>query len=194
LGFAEPGPDARHASRDRCLIAGAVIGSRNSVGVTRMDALPAGVRPGNFAFRPDRPICSSYQGGLYNRNAPRAACTLVRDAFKQSTESKPASIARIAQRRAAIQNCCLCPVQQNFRADPPVERGVKARPHQGQQAGFRSSPSAAVTGKPSRIKGDSVWLAGRNTAFAAAEIDGSEGFVGLSEVFVITRSYKMRAQ
>jgi len=40
---------------------------------------------------------------------PQAACTLVLDAFKQSTESKPASIARIVQRRAAIQNCCLCP-------------------------------------------------------------------------------------
>ena len=79
-----------------------------------MDALPAGVRPGNFAFRPDRPICSSYQGSLYDRNAPAAACTLVWDAFKQSTESRPASIARIVQRRAAIQNCCLCPVQQNF--------------------------------------------------------------------------------
>src|SRR6266404_8791163 len=75
LGFAEPGPHACHASRDRCLIAGAVIGSRNSVGVTRMDALPAGVRPGNFAVRPDRPI-SSYQGSLYVRNAARAACTL----------------------------------------------------------------------------------------------------------------------
>ena len=46
--------------------------------------------------------------------APQAACTLAWDAFRQSTESRPASIARIVQRRAAIQNCCLCPVEQNF--------------------------------------------------------------------------------
>ena len=45
----------------------------------------------------------------------------------------PASIALIVQRRAAIQNCCLCPVQQNFCIDPPVARGVKIRPHQRQQ-------------------------------------------------------------
>ena len=29
-------------------------------------------------------------------------------------EYRPASIALIVQRRAAIQNCCLCPVQQNL--------------------------------------------------------------------------------
>jgi hypothetical protein len=45
---------------------------------------------------------------------PQAACTLVWDAFKQSTESRPASIARIVQRRAAIQNCCLWAVEQNL--------------------------------------------------------------------------------
>ena len=38
-------------------------------------------------------------------------------------EYRPTSIARIVQRRAAIQNCCLCPVQQNFCVDPPVIRG-----------------------------------------------------------------------
>ena len=119
------------------------------------------------------------------------------DAFKQSTDRRPASIARMVHRRAAIQNCCLCPEQQNFWVEPPVERGVNARPHHRQrasQAGFRSSSSAAITGKPLRFEGTSVWFAGRNTAFAAAEIGGSEGFVRNSEVFVITRLYKMRAQ
>ena len=119
------------------------------------------------------------------------------DAFKQSTESRPASIARIVQRRAAIQNCCLCREQQNFWVDPPDDRGSKARPHHRQrasQAGFGSSSSAAVTGTPPRFKGTSVWLAGRNTAFVAAELDGSEGFARNFEVFVITRSYKMQAQ
>ena len=78
-----------------------------------------------------------------------------------------------------------------------LSREENARPHhrqQASQAGSRSSSSAAVTGNPPRFKGTSVWLAGRNTAFAAAEIDGSEGFVRNSEVFVITRSCKMRAQ
>jgi hypothetical protein len=89
------------------------------------------------------------------------------------------------------------PCSRNFWVDPPVVRGVNVRAHHRQeasQAGFRSSSSAAVTGKPPRFKGTSVWLAGRNTAFTAAEIDGSEAFVRNSEVFVITRSYKMRAQ
>ena len=112
-------------------------------------------------------------------------------------DSRPTSIALIVQRRAAIQNCCLCPVQQNFRADPPVDRGLKARPHHKQQAsnaGFGASSSAAITEKPPRFKGTSVWLTRSITAFAAAELDGSGGFALNSEVFVITRSYKMRAQ
>jgi hypothetical protein len=82
------------------------------------------------------------------RNAPQAACTLVRDAFKQSTESRPASIALIVQRRAAIQNCCLCPVQQNFWLDPPVVRSVKVRSHHRQHAsevGFCAGSSAVRT-------------------------------------------------
>jgi hypothetical protein len=40
------------------------------------------------------------QGSLYGRNAPQAACMLMRDAFKHSTKSRPASIALIVQRRA----------------------------------------------------------------------------------------------
>lgn len=43
-------------------------------------------------------------------------------------------MARIVQRRAAIQNCCRCPVQQNLCADPPVARGVKCPSHQRQRA------------------------------------------------------------
>ena len=70
------------------------------------------------------------------------------DAFRHSTDSRPASIARIVQRRAAIQNCCRCPEQQNFCADPPVDRGLKVRPHHRQQTstavgcGARSSAVA----------------------------------------------------
>ena len=73
------------------------------------------------------------------------------DAFKQSTDSRPASIARIVQRRAAIQNCCLCPEQQNFWVDPPVNRGLKARPHHRQQkstAGDCDAGSSGVADPP----------------------------------------------
>src|ERR1700751_2842131 len=80
--------------------------------------------------------------------ASQAACTLVSDAFKQSTERRPASIARIVQRRAAIQNCCLCPVQQNFWVDPPVARAVNVRAHHRQQAIKRNcdvGSGAAIT-------------------------------------------------
>jgi hypothetical protein len=62
--------------------------------------------------------------------------------------SRPASIARIVQRRAAIQNCCLCPVQQNFWVDPPVERDAKGRSHHRQHpsiAGSRAGSSILVT-------------------------------------------------
>jgi hypothetical protein len=60
---------------------------------------------------------------------------------------RPASIALIVQRRAAIQNCCRCPVQQNLRADPPVVRGVNLPLHQRQRsarAHFQIGSSAAV--------------------------------------------------
>jgi len=40
------------------------------------------------------------------RNAPRAAYTLVRAVFRQSTDSRPVSTARIVQSRAAVQNAC----------------------------------------------------------------------------------------
>ena len=62
----------------------------------------------------DRPTWLGDRGVSTSRNATQAACTLVREAFRQSTESRPASIARIVQRRAAIQNSCRCPAQQNF--------------------------------------------------------------------------------
>ena len=51
-------------------------------------------------------------------------------ALRQST----VSIARIVQRRAAVQNAFRCSVEQNFWADPPVTRAVNARPHQTQRA------------------------------------------------------------
>ena len=57
-------------------------------------------------------------------------------------------MALIVQRRAAIQNCCLCPVQQNFWLDPPVVRSVKVRSHHRQHAsevGFCAGSSAVRT-------------------------------------------------
>ena len=79
---------------------------------------------------------------------------------------------------------------------PPVDRGLKVRPHHRQRASkdFWGGSSAAVTGMPPLFEGTSVWLSGRNIALAAAEIDRSAAFVRISEVVVITRSYKMRAQ
>ena len=68
----------------------------------------------NFAFRPDHPYAPAIEDCRYYRNTPQAACTLVSDAFRQSTESRPASIALIVQRRAAIQNCWRWAVEQNF--------------------------------------------------------------------------------
>jgi hypothetical protein len=65
-------------------------------------------------------------------NAPLAACTLGGDTLRQSTERRPASIARIVHRRAATQNAWRCPVEQNRCAEPPVFRGVNGRRHQRQ--------------------------------------------------------------
>ena len=62
------------------------------------------------------------------------ACTLASVGFRHSTDRRPASIARIVQRRAASQNACRCPAEQNFCADPPVPRGVNGWPHQMQLA------------------------------------------------------------
>ena len=62
-------------------------------------------------------------------------------------------IARIVQRRAAIQNCCRCPVQQNFWLDPPVVRRANVRSHQRQrpsEVGFWVFSSAGV-GNPLRF-------------------------------------------
>src|SRR5437762_11614789 len=47
---------------------------------------------------------------------------------------RPVSIARIVQRRAAVQNALRCARQQNLCADPPVLRGLNARSHQRQCA------------------------------------------------------------
>jgi hypothetical protein len=72
---------------------------------------------------------SSKQGVLCYRNAPSYSVhARVRCLQAIHREHRPASIASIAQRRAAIQNCCRCPVQQNFWVDPPVVRGVNVRP------------------------------------------------------------------
>ena len=46
-------------------------------------------------------------------------------------------MARMVQRRAAVQNAFLCSVEQNFWADPPVIRVVNSRPHQRQWATWR---------------------------------------------------------
>ena len=80
-----------------------------------------------------RPNTSYAQVGLPRRwNTPRAAYTLLWLAFRQSTDRRPVSIARIVQRRAASQNALWCPLVQNRWAEPPVARGLKDRPHQRQ--------------------------------------------------------------
>ena len=79
-------------------------------------------------------------------NTPWAACTLAGDAFKHSTDKRPTSTARIVQRRAAPQNACRCPVEQNFWAEPPVVRGVKTRWHQRQRQ-FVPFGSAMISGE-----------------------------------------------
>src|ERR1700722_4878618 len=85
------------------------------------------------------------QADLSDRNAAPAACTLILIAFKHSTDRRPASTARIVQRRAAIQNAWRCPVEQNFCADPPVCRGVNGRPHQTQLAAVARGGAMSVT-------------------------------------------------
>src|SRR5205823_1586132 len=86
-----------------------------------------------------RSSCPRSQADLWHRSAPRAACTLARLAFRQSTVRRPVSIARIVQRRAAVQNDLRCAREQNLCADPPVLRGLKARSHQRQCAVSASS-------------------------------------------------------
>ena len=55
-------------------------------------------------------------------------------------------MARIVQRRAAIQNAWRCSVDQNFCADPPVRRGVNGLPHQMQLApGARDAVVSGTT-------------------------------------------------
>jgi hypothetical protein len=70
--------------------------------------------------------------------------------FRQSTDSRPVSIARIVQRRAAIQKAWRCPGEQKRCADPPVRRGVNGRPHQthlaaAAQGGVASDPAVRPT-------------------------------------------------
>src|ERR1044071_4365818 len=57
---------------------------------------------------------------------------------------RPVSSARIVQRRAAIQNACRCSVEQNRCTEPPVVRGLKARPHHRHCATSAASMSDAT--------------------------------------------------
>ena len=68
----------------------------------------------------------------FGPDAAPTACTLVWMPFRQSTDRRPVSIARIVQRRAAFQNAFRCSVEQNLCADPPVVRAVNVRLHQRQ--------------------------------------------------------------
>src|SRR5437763_11667363 len=54
--------------------------------------------------------------------------------MQSTVRGRPVSIARIVQRRAAVQNALRCARQQNLCADPPVLRSLKARSHQRQCA------------------------------------------------------------
>jgi hypothetical protein len=91
------------------------------------------------------------------------------DTFRQSTESRPASIALIVQRRAAIQNCCLCPVQQNFRIDSPVIRGVKVRWHH-RQCGATGG-SGAGSSSSTLVTDPLLWAAATTASFAGRSAD-----------------------
>ena len=93
---------------------------------------------------------------------------------------------RIVQRRAAIQNCCLCSVQQNFCDDHPVVRCVKVRRHQRQQAtweGFSAGPIAGVTD----LHGDTGCLVCEIAVVTAAEIGHSRDFSRGSAIISIIR-------
>jgi hypothetical protein len=75
-------------------------------------------------------------------------------------------------------------VQQNFWADPPVERGVKVRWHhkQGVLKGFEAG-SCPATDSLQRSAATTVWLVGINAVFTAPEIDHSPDLLRSSEVF-----------
>jgi hypothetical protein len=134
--------------------------------------------------RQSSPRWFSYRRSLSAGNALQAACTLVRDAFRQSTDRRPASIARMVQRRAAIQNSCLCPEQQNFCVDPPDDRGLKARPHQRQQACGDFWAGSSLTATPRlRSAEATVWLGGSYSRFPVSEVDHSTGLSRISGGF-----------
>jgi hypothetical protein len=96
-------------------------------------------------------MCSAI-GGFFSGGAPLGQRARSRETPSSNRPRgvRPASIARIVQRRAAIQNRCRCAVQQNFCADPPVARGVNVRAHHKQRpsgVGFPAGSSTGV-GKP----------------------------------------------
>ena len=95
------------------------------------------------------------------------------DAFRQSTDRRPASIARMVQRRAAIQNSCLCPEQQNFCVDPPVVRGQNVRSHHRP----RARPKRALRA-PQRLRTSSLVSPATNRHrhhISATLLDGRAG-------------------
>jgi len=70
--------------------------------------------------------------------------------FRHSTDRRPVSIARIVQRRAAVQNAFRCAVEQNRWDEPPVVRGVKGLPHQ-RQCGFEPAPDVVFDGSAATL-------------------------------------------
>ena len=81
-----------------------------------------------FRIQADRPSVLDHGKGFFSGGMP------LRQRARSCETPSSNRFARIVQRRAAIQNCCLCPVQQNLCVDPPVARGVKVRSHHRQRA------------------------------------------------------------
>jgi hypothetical protein len=101
-------------------------------------------------------------------------------------------MARIVQRRAAIQNCWRCPVQQNFCADPPVIRGVNIRSHHRQNpsiAGSRAGSSTVVTDPQPRSAAITARFLSANVDLTPAAINDSGPFSRSSKVVCITALY-----
>lgn len=76
---------------------------------------------------------------LVSRNGPTAPSY-------SAPDRRPVSIARVVQRRAAIQNAWRCPVEQKRCADPPVRRRVNGRPHQTHVAALPRSGLTSALG------------------------------------------------
>jgi hypothetical protein len=77
-------------------------------------------------------------------DAPAKACTLRCAAFRSCTDTKPASIARDTQRRAALQKAFRCATEQKSLGLPWRRPRDSWPPHQTQEVG--SAESVALIG------------------------------------------------